>query len=62
MLASCITTTMILHYKLNNNVGQFHWPEQLSLDLTVFNADLSPERYWRGPRSQEAGGGGKKDY
>ena len=23
--------------------------------LNVFNAELSPKRYWRGPRSQEVG-------
>ena len=30
----------------------------LFVRLAVFNAELSPERYWQGPRSQEAGGGG----
>ena len=25
-----------------------------------FNAELSPERYWQGPRSQESGEGGRE--
>ena len=26
--------------------------------LDLFNAELSPERYWRGPTSKKVGGGG----
>ena len=30
--------------------------------LNVFNVELSPERSWRGPRSQEVGGEGDYTY
>ena len=33
--------------------------ELVSVWLTLFNAELSPKRYWRGPRSQEVGGRGR---
>ena len=30
------------------------------VSFNLFNAELSPKRYWRGPRSQEVGG--EEDY
>ena len=30
--------------------------------LNLFNAEFSPKRYWRGPRSQELGEEGANDY
>ena len=28
--------------------------------VDLFNAELSPERYWQGPRSQKSGEGGRE--
>ena len=46
-------------FKFDTFIGRFPSDRAASmavkgLDLNVFNAKLSPKRYWRGPRSQEA--------
>ena len=50
----CISSSLFL-LVYSRSFWCFHNPPNLFWLLNFFNAELTPKRYWRGPKSQEVG-------